>query len=62
MRVLATALLAGALCLLVPGAGAEESTPRISIEDLSLGDYWFGAKISKEDLAGKVVLFEMWGS
>ena len=62
MRILATALLVVGLGLAAPQAAAEEEAPQISIKDLTLGDYWFGAKISKEDLAGKVVLFEMWGS
>ena len=62
MRVLATALLMSALSLMAPGVSAEEPKAPIEIKDLVLGDYWFGKKITKEDLEGKVVLFEMWGS
>ncbi len=32
------------------------------IEQLNLGEYWFGPDIQKEDLVGKVVLVELWGS
>jgi hypothetical protein len=32
------------------------------ISELNLGEYWFGTKVEKEDLIGKVVLFEVWGS
>ena len=34
----------------------------VRIEDMRLGDYWYGAEISQEDLVGKVVLVELWGS
>jgi hypothetical protein len=32
------------------------------IEQLNLGEYWFGPDIQHEDLVGKVVLVELWGS
>lgn len=32
------------------------------IKDLNLGTYWYGAEVNKEDLRGKVVLVEIWGS
>ena len=34
----------------------------VRIEDLSFGEHWFGPELSQEDLVGKVVLVEMWGS
>ena len=34
----------------------------VRIEGVNLGTYWFGAKVNKEDLRGKVVLIEQWGS
>ena len=57
----------GALCF--PGvAFADEgpdptdATENPTIDDLFLGQHWFGAEIEDEDLLGKVVLFEIWGS
>jgi hypothetical protein len=32
-----------------------------TIEDVSLGELWYGDPVSKEDLAGRVVFIEMWG-
>ncbi len=32
------------------------------IGEANLGEYWYGAKITKDDLVGKVVLFEIYGS
>lgn len=67
MRQLALALLVSALCF--PGAAlADEGTEPAdeaetsTIDDLFLGEHWFGAEIEDEDLIGKVVLFEIWGS
>ncbi len=65
MRSLTIVLMAAAIACAAHGRiGAEE--PKIdtsaSIADLSLGKYWYGAKITNEDLIGKVVLFEIWGS
>ena len=34
----------------------------ITIDDLKLGTYWYGPKVSKKDLLGKVVLVEIYGS
>ena len=56
----ALALLA-VLALGMPQAGAEDPAP-ITLDGLDLGTHWFGPKITKEDLAGKVVLYVMWGS
>lgn len=33
-----------------------------TLANLKFGEYWFGTKIAHEDLEGKVVLFEMWGT
>ena len=67
MRILTIALLAAAIGLGAPsfaeeGPGPDADTANSTLETLSLGEYWFGAEISKEDLEGKVVLFELWGS
>jgi hypothetical protein len=42
--------------------GQGTADPKADIEDLSLGEYWYGAQIDKRDLLGKVVLVEIWGS
>ena len=69
---LATAALATAgllLAGLVPtmsAAPAEGQGPitggDVHIDDLNLGEYWYGAEIDKNELKGKVVLVELWGS
>jgi len=59
MRML-PALLAASLCMAESGQGTAE--PGCRVEGLNLGAYWYGAKISHEDLVGKVVLVELWGS
>lgn len=33
-----------------------------TLENLKFGEYWFGKEVTHEDLEGKVVLFEMWGT
>lgn len=52
MRI-ATALLALSTLALAEGE---------HIRDLNLGEYWYGAQIDMNDLKGKVVLVEIWGS
>lgn len=32
-----------------------------AIEKIQMGEYWYGAQISKKDLLGKVVVLEIWG-
>ena len=44
------------------GRNPADDTTNSTIDDLMIGEYWFGAKIEDEDLKGKVVLFEIWGS
>lgn len=57
---LALALLAAAA---LPGSGQGPVDPGpILVEDLNLGTYWYGSKITHGDLVGKVVLVEVWGS
>ena len=43
------------------GQGPVDPGP-ITTEGLNLGKYWYAQQIEKEDLAGKVVLVEIWGS
>jgi len=67
MRILAIALLAATIGFAVPsfaeeGPASEGDTSNSTLETLNLGEYWFGAEISLEDLEGKVVLFELWGA
>jgi len=54
-------LLAAALALAPFGAGAGAGEA-ITIDDLNVGTHWYGPKVTAKDLAGKVVLVEMWGS
>lgn len=70
MRRLALFSLLAALAFAVgvsTGTFAEDS-PTDPIPDdatvakLDMGAYWFGKQITKTDLAGKVVLLEIWGS
>ena len=61
MRITACLLtLAVTLCA-DDGQGPVGSGP-IEIQDLNIGTYWYGAKITNRDLIGKVVLVETWGS
>ena len=59
-------MAAAALALGAASAGAEQgqgtADPDANVAGLNLGTYWFGAEIDKRDLAGKVVLVELWGS
>lgn len=49
------ALGVAALCLLAPFAEAT------TIDDLSLGETWYGEALKPADLKGRVVLVEFWG-
>ncbi len=66
MRTLATATLVLALGLASSGVRAEDApasdTSKSTVDQLELGTYWWGAKVGIEDLRGKVVLWETWGS
>jgi len=67
MRWLRTGLLAIGLAAAAGLAWAEQGQGPIEggdvrIEKLRLGEYWYGAPLSQEDLVGKVVLVELWGS
>ena len=66
MRFLALALLVACLSSALPLLAEEGQGPgdtsNSTIDDLFLGEYWFGAPVEDEDLQGKVVLFEIWGS
>ena len=52
------ALCAAASGVLSLKAPAQES---VSLKDVKLGEFWYGSKLSPEDLRGRVVLFELWG-
>ena len=62
--LLSLALLTAALLLGAPKAGFGQNDPAIgsSVDEVRLGEYWYGKKIDKKDLIGKVVLMEIWGS
>jgi hypothetical protein len=53
-------------CLMTAPAVADDgqgpAEPGARIEGVNLGEYWYGAKVTKQDLVGKVVLFEIYGS
>jgi len=61
MRTLLTLALLTALAIPGSGQGPVDPGP-IATRDLNLGKHWFGKQISRDDLKGKVVLFEIWGS
>ncbi|MHC5037289.1 MAG: hypothetical protein ACYTHM_08250 [Planctomycetota bacterium] len=48
--------------LLLAGSALHAEEGPAHISELNLGKHWYGAKIDKEDLVGKVVLVEIWGS
>lgn len=66
MRIAATLLGILAVGFAALGVQAEDAPPsdtsKSTVSQLNLGEYWWGAKINKEDLRGKVVLWETWGS
>ena len=45
----------------IPDDGTIETIEAITLDDLNIGTYWYAPKITKKDLAGKVVLVEIWG-
>ena len=64
MRVglIAPLTLALALSVGTHDLRSEEGEKVSTVSDLVLGDYWLGARVSKQHLGGKVVLFVIWGS
>ncbi len=63
--LLAAATLIVAATFAIGGEGqgpVEGDASNVRLEGSRLGEYWYGAPITKKDLAGKVVLFEIWGS
>lgn len=70
-RAIYTLGLAGALALIGagwlagPAAGGEgqgPAEPGATVAGLNIGAHWYGAEIETNDLEGKVVLVEIWGS
>ena len=61
MRTLTIAFLAALPVLAGAGQGPVDAGP-IQIKDLNIGKYWYGAQIDHNDLKGKIVLVEIWGS
>ena len=64
-----TFLCTTAACVLLAAAAPAESLSGstatredVRLADLDLGTHWYGSEVTLEALAGKVVLFEMWGS
>jgi len=65
-----SALAIGFASLLILGSafwaradeGQGEADPDATTARIKIGTHWFGAEVKKEDLAGKVVLLEIWGS
>jgi hypothetical protein len=52
---------AGGLAVAGQGQGPVEGDV-VRVEKLRLGEYWYGAQLTHDDLIGKVVLVELWGS
>ena len=64
MRVLRSVMIAAALTAAVGLATADQGQgpvegDNVRIDDLRLGEYWYGAPLSPSDLVGKVVLVEL---
>jgi len=38
------------------------AAPDARLEELDLGAHWLGPQVTHEDLIGKVVIVELWGS
>ena len=51
-------LLPLALLGLVPMLTAQSAS---QLDNIQLGQHWYGAPISKKDLLGKIVVLELWG-
>lgn len=62
IALLVACLVAGTAYFARADEGQGEADPNATIADLNLGTYWYGADVKKADLAGKVVLVEIWGS
>ena len=58
--IVVAAALAGCALWNASALGEGDRKPRI--EQLDLGTYWYGAEVGLDDLKGKVVLVELWGS
>ncbi|NJN14329.1 MAG: hypothetical protein HC813_01390 [Planctomycetes bacterium] len=43
-------------------SGQGTAEPGARVEELRLGTHWQGPELAHEDLIGKVVLVELWGS
>ncbi|MBN1420826.1 MAG: hypothetical protein JXP34_18795 [Planctomycetes bacterium] len=56
MRRIATGIVVAALAGAAPMASAE-----VSLAGLNLGTHVFGPKLEKEDLEGRIVIYEFWG-
>ena len=61
MRYLAAALTLSTLVLADSGQGPVDAGPIVT-DGLNLGTYWYGVRLTKKELIGKVVLVEIWGS
>ncbi len=62
MRATKTLLTVAVAVAALAVAADAEPVLDARIGEANLGEYWYGAKITKDDLVGKVVLFEIYGS
>lgn len=67
MRTLGNWIVAGALAAAIGSAVAEQGQGPVEgdvvrVEKLRIGEHWYGAPLTHDDLIGKVVLVELWGS
>lgn len=51
-----------AMAMPIPTLAQADPAIGASIDEISMGTYWYGKQIDKKDLIGKVVLLEIWGS
>ena len=64
-RIITLALLTSALGAQTDSGPAPQPSPKKApprIEGLDFGKHWFGPKVSHDDIAGKVVMVQYWGS
>jgi len=62
MKTFSMAILVSALALALGSSSAPSAPDGPTIDDLRIGEHWYGTKITRKDLLGKVVLVEIWGS
>lgn len=58
MRIFVGAALAFAV---LPALAGDTESGKSKLESTTLGEHWYGPKLTSEDLKGHVVLVDFWG-